>query len=193
MDSLYDAAFFVFGLLLVAFVLVRQPKWDPVNFTRGSFVLRVPSAVFLVCLGIAVAAVGAYFRYERIQDARLQTSENLKRSAAEVAFLQRQLEEHRQELLRFRMYELGVELSFPTNVAGKKLLFQGLVRKPGDPVPKLREVDVVETRQNVVTLKIAGLNAGDRVGFIVEDGTVRWRSEPFEVPATARLSMTKEP
>lgn len=191
MDSFYDAAFFVVGVLLVAFVLWRQPKWDPVNIDRSNFKLRVPSVVFLVLIGVAVASVTVYFRHERFEEAKRRTAEELTSTRARVKLLEDQVEEHERRYRRLSTLELVVELKFPPDVPTSKLVFQGLVRSPGEPAPDIRQVDLVSSDQGVVKLRVSGLSPGDQVGFAARRGQELWSSEQFEVPAIGRLDMRK--
>jgi hypothetical protein len=200
-DIAFDAAFFLVGMALAAFVLWRQPKWDPVNVSRSNFTLRVPSAVLLVMLGFAVASIGAWFRYERFADARTNLASRLQSAEADRERLKADAAEARADLQRSRAFDLVVELTIPEAVSRKlnsldsrtrsQVTLQGLVRKPGDPAPRIREVFIGETNPGVVTVRIGDLNAGDRVSFAVQDGPDRWVSDTFAVPATTRMEMKK--
>jgi hypothetical protein len=203
-DIVFDVAFFVAGVALAAFVLWWQPKWDPVNVTRNNFTLRVPSVVLLVLFGFAIASIGAWFRYQRFIEARTDLS-----NQARIAEADRDREKFKADMaeqiadvMRSRAFELVVELSMPENVSRKlsspdkrirdQVTLQGLVRKPADPIPKIREVSVGEISHNIVSVRIGDLTAGDRVNFAVQDGADRWVSEIFAVPTTPRLEMRKE-
>ncbi|MGH9330549.1 MAG: hypothetical protein ACRD09_08910 [Vicinamibacterales bacterium] len=191
-DLIWDVVFLLLGLLLIAYALVRPPRWDPVNIARGEFTFRVPSAVFLIVLGVLVASVGIFFRYQRY-DARLaDTLEQVNANKQVIESLNRRVQEMRDDLLRFRSYELFVELTFPETVEASGMSLQGLVRKPGSPAPSVREVQLISAREKLLMIRIENLNAGDKVTFAaVEPRRSRtWMSTAdYEVPAVAKLDM----
>ena len=203
-DIVFDVAFFVAGMALAAFVLWRQPKWDPVNVTRSNFTLRVPSVVLLVLFGFTIASIGAGFRYQRFVDARsdLATKARITEAERDKEKLKADTAREFAEVLRSRAFELVVELSMPENMSRRlsssdkrvrdQVVLQGLVRKPADPIPKIREVSVGEISHNIVSVRIGDLTAGDRVNFAVQDGAEQWVSEIFSVPTTPRLDMKRE-
>jgi hypothetical protein len=196
MEQWQDYVFLLAGLTLVAWVLVRPPRWEPVNVQRGDLVLKVPAAAFLVVAGLAMASVGVFFRYRNYEGMISSEVEATRAALQKAEATKLMVEDLHGEIERLRAHDVYVDLQFLETLPPGEITFQGLVSPPGElGAPQVRPADIIERRagNKVVTVRLAGLHKGDRVAFGAIMGGLRWKSPMFDVPGKASVSMEKEP
>jgi hypothetical protein len=182
LEFLADVAFFVLGVGMILYALFRASTKGhaPIDIAiakLGTF--KMDFVAFLVVIGIASSGVGVFFRY-RGYEGRLHELEKTQATLTESArALQFQID-------RFKNYNVNLVLKFDKGVNREGLKITGLVRAPGEQVPRMINTDVPEadsgTPSNIVSVSVGHLNTGDRLSFRVSDATRSWVSEEFEVP-----------
>lgn len=192
MKDAYDFIFLGLGIVILVFALIwsRRPPRPPVEIAVGKLglSLKADTVPFLILLGVIVAGVGVFFRYKGYESrlTALQT---------DGQGMGRQITELRDELQRFKDYEMSIALAFPGPVNMNTLQVQPYIKKPGSQSAKLVTNAEKEATDlpNVVSMRLGNLNPGDRVFFKAFEGeNKRWKStSEIEVPV-ARLEMKED-
>jgi len=182
-----DWVLLFFGLGAITVALLFGSRWNirPIELNSEKFgTLKLPFASFVTLVGIALVAVGVYFRWQETQI-----------GAVEHQKLETKLEELTQELERFKNYEMRVQLDFHTSVDPAKLHTDLLILKPGDPSPRLVDQGVLRNTQasNILSATVPSLGPGDTIYFVAHEsgfGHPRiWESEKLVIPI-AQLNMS---
>jgi hypothetical protein len=189
-DRILDLVFLILGVLIMAVALAfaRRFEMKPIKFSIekvGNFEMTfVP---FLLLIGVMIAGVGQFFRYR-----------NYEERVSHLADLNTQYEQTRNELERFKSYEMITRLVFHDPVDANNVKGELLYKRPSDADYHQSEIILwFSESPNELSANIPRVNPGDKFFLIVKQvdpitkQTHTWKSTSVEVPV-ARLEMVSQ-
>jgi len=187
-----DIAYFIAGIALIVLSLacaryLRPSPMEVASKTLGS--LKIDLVALLVVAGVAMTSVGVFFRWQDYETKLQSLGQSQSSMRGEIDALARQID-------RFRSYDVNVALQFKESIELRSLKVQTLVKRPGGDWALADGISPSASMEanNLVSVKLRGLNPGDFVRFRVEQGKRAWRSRVIEVPVfTLDMDEVREP